>query len=353
MSRVEALPSNMLAISGVVFCLTALAMTLFSPQAALIGWLAALVFMSALPLGALCLTMMMRIIPGIWRDELLTVAEPALLLLPLALLATLPIMIGLPWIYEWARGAPLGAFKKVYLTPFFFDARTLAMLSGGCWLAWALVTRPRRSLPLAAIGLIAFVLLHELLSVDWLMSLDPQFHSSGFGLYILASQMLTALSLLIVLRLSAAPVRRPGVLGGLLLTAILVWVYLAFMQYFIIWSGNLPKGVAWYQRRGEGIWAIAEYLITLLHLLPLLLLFFPPVRTSPAWLITLSLAVLAGALLEYAWLTMPELTEHLGPAISAYLLSLTGFTQIGLAVLSRSTVLLARLRPSYKAEVSQ
>jgi hypothetical protein len=345
-SRVEALPSRMMAISGVIFCLVALAMTPFSPRAALTGWLAALAFVSALPLGALCLTMMIRIIPGIWREELAVGAESALLLLPLVLIASLPIMIGLPWVYEWARGAELGVFKAIYLTPAFFDARTLAILAGACWLSLMLIVNSRRSASIAIVGLVALVPLHGLWAVDWLMSLDPQFHSSGFGLYILAGQMLTALTLLIVLRLSASPARETGVLGALLLTAILFWVYLAFMQYFIIWSGNLTQGVVWFQRRGAGVWATVEYLIVLLHLLPLLLLFFPPVRRSPRWLIALSFAILAGRLLEYAWLTMPELTAHLGSAILAYLLSLTGFAQIVLAVLSRSPLILARLRSS-------
>ncbi len=352
MSRIEALPSRMLAISGAIFCLVALATSFFSPEAALTGWLAAFVFMSALPLGALCLTMMMRIIPGVWRDDLGTVAELSLPLLPILLLVWLPITIGLPWIYEWARGAQLAAFKRIYLTPIFFDVRTLAILAGSCWLALALTMSPRRSLSVAVFGLVAFVPLHGILATDWVMSLDPQFHSSGFGLYILAGQMLTALSLLIVLRLSAGPARQPGVLGALLLTAILFWVYLAFMQYFIIWSGNLTQGVVWFQHRGVGIWAVAEYLITLLNLLPLFLLFFPPIRRSPSWLIALSLTVLFGRLLEYAWLTMPELAGHVGRAILAYLLSLVGLIQLALAILSRSGAILARLRSSHAAEVS-
>ncbi|MEZ2224063.1 hypothetical protein [Rhizobium sp. RCC_161_2] len=352
MSRIEALPSRMLAISGVMFCLVALATSFFSPEAALTGWLAAFVFMSTLPLGALCLTMMMRIIPGVWRDDLNMVAELSLSLLPLLLLACLPIMIGLPWIYEWAREAQLAAFKRVYLSTIFFDIRTLAILAGSFWLALALIVSSRRSLSIAAFGLVVFVPLHGILATDWEMSLDPQFHSSGFGLYILAGQMLTALSLLIILRLSAGPARQPGVLGALLLAAILFWVYLAFMQHFIIWSGNLTQGVIWFQRRGAGIWATAEYLVILLHLLPLFLLFFPPIRRSPRWLIGLSLAVLGGKLLEYAWLTIPELAVHVGHAILAYLLSLVGLIQLALAILSRSRAILAWLRSRHAAEMS-
>jgi hypothetical protein len=144
--------------------------------------------------------------------------------------------------YAWARVAQLDGFKRIYLTPVFYDVRTLTILAGASCLALMLVGGSRRSLKVAIIGLVAFVPLQGLLATDWLMSLDLQFHSSGFGLYVLSGQMLTALALLIVMRVSAGPAEHAGVLGALLLTAILFWAYLAFMQYFILWSGNLPRG---------------------------------------------------------------------------------------------------------------
>jgi hypothetical protein len=352
MSRIEALPTGILTAGGAVLCLAALGIAFLSAEAALTGWLAAFAFTASLPLGGLCLTMMMRIIPGIWREELLTSAEAAVLLLPLTLIGALPVLAGLPWIYEWARGAQLTGFKKVYLTPAFFDLRTLFILGAACWLGGRLIARPDRALSLSAAGLIAFVLLHGILAVDWLMSLDPEFHSSGFGLYILAGQMLSALSMLIMLRLWTAPVRQPSILGALLLTAILFWAYLAFMQYFIIWSGNLTQGVVWFKRRGDGAWAIIEYLIALLHLVPLLLLLLPPVRAGRQWLMILSTAVLAGKLLEYAWLVFPSLTANLAVATLAYFLSLAGLGLLGLGVLSRAGTLLARLKPADRTEAT-
>lgn len=353
MNRVEALPARMFALAGAILCCLAFAIALFSPAAALTGWLAAFAFASSLPLGALCLAMMMRIIPGGWREELGSTVEASMLLLPLAFAASLPVLIGQSWIYEWARGASLQGAKAIYLTPAFFSLRSLVILTGACLLGWRLLVQADRSIALAAVGLIVFVVAHGLLSVDWLMSLDTEFHSSGFGLYILSGQTLAALSMLILLRLAAGGRSRTGLLGALLMTAILFWAYLAFMQYFIIWSGNLTQGVVWFQERGKGPWAFVEQLMMVFHLLPLFLLFFPPIRSSRAWLITLSTAVLVGKSLEYAWLTLPTLTGDVALGVFAYLVSLLGLALLGLAVVSQAPMLLAKLQSRHPMEATR
>jgi len=350
MSRVEAMPTRLLALSGVIFCIAALALVLVAPASALLGWLSALVFTSALPLGALCLVMMMRIIPGIWRHDLDHAARSSLSLLPLVLIAWLPILFGLSFVYEWVRQPLSEPFKAIYLMPLFFDLRTLFILAAAYLLAQALLRS--QSLSVAVGGLIGFVLLQEILATDWLMSLDPHFHSSGFALYVLAGQMLTALALLMLMSLWEGGVTRPSIFGALLVTAILFWAYLAFMQYFIIWSGNLVQGVLWFQRRGTGIWFAVEVLIAFLHLTPLFLLFFPPIRRSRRWLVGLISIILAGRLLEYAWLILPRVTAHLGYAIIAYGLSLAGLAQIALAILSRASKVARQPAATTTAEAS-
>lgn len=352
MNWIEVLPARMLSVVGVIFCLGSLALALLSARAALTGWLATFVFVSALPLGALCLTMMMTIIPGVWRKALAEDAEAALLLLPLVFLASLPVLVGMPWIYDWAVTPHAAGFKGLFLTPVFFAFRTLLILAGACMLGGVLIVRRDSRISAAVVGIIAFVPLHGLLATDWLVSLDAQFHSSGFGLYFLAGQMLNALSTLIAIRAGAEAAKQLlAVLGALLLTAILLWAYLAFMQYFVIWSGNLPQGVAWFQRRGTGLWAVIEYLIAILRLLPLFLLVFPPVRRSRRWLVCLSICVVAGGLLENIWLTLPVVQAHLGLAVTACLTAVVGLTLLGLAVLSRSATMLAHLRPTPTVEV--
>ncbi|PTM86959.1 hypothetical protein [Mycoplana dimorpha] len=332
-----------LVLSGAVPLALALLLATVDARAALTGWLAAATFASALPLGALCLTMMLRIIPGPWREELAPPATSAMLLLPLLLLAAVPIFAGLPRIYVWT-GEALDGFKGVYLTPAFFILRSLFILGGACLLAVLMIGG--RSYALAVGGLIAFVVLHGILATDWLLSLDPDFHSSGFGLYFLSIQTLSALCLLILMQLTTGKVERPALLGGLLLTALLLWAYLAFMQYLITWSGNLPAGVSWYQRRASGTWKGAEYAIAVLRLAPAFLLLFPPVQRSSGWLAGLSLTVLLGSLVECAWLTLPTVPRHLTLGIVSYALAASGLVLCGFAVLRRADRYLSLVRNS-------
>ena len=87
--------SRLCAAVGVVACAIALLLTFANGKAALAGWLTGFAFWSGLPIGALGLLMMMRLIPGQWREELSHPAECMLILLPLAAIAVVPILIGI------------------------------------------------------------------------------------------------------------------------------------------------------------------------------------------------------------------------------------------------------------------
>jgi hypothetical protein len=306
-------------ILGLLLCALALLAALIDARAALAGWLAALVLVSSLPLGALCLLMMVRIIPGAWRAELTEPCNDAVALAPALVLVALPVVIGMPRLFPWFDGG-LDGFKALYLAPAFFVIRLLAILIAAAVLGMML--RLTASYRLAIIGLIAFVLLHGLLAVDLVLSLTPDYHSSGFGLYLLGLQMLTALSVLTLRRLPHAS--DPSLLGRLMMTALLFWAYLSFMQYFILWSGDLVPGAKWFAMRGHGIWAIAEYLIAALRLAFGLLLFFPPIRASRPWLQRLSIATLVGTAIEAAWLVLPSAGASPAIGLPAYLLAAAG-----------------------------
>jgi hypothetical protein len=307
------------ALLGLLLCALALLAVLFDARAALSGWLAAFVLTSSLPLGALCLSMMLMIIPGEWRVELAEPSAGAMVSLPALPVLALPVVFGMPWLYSWFDGGLTG-FKAVYLTPTFFGVRVLAILIAAAVLGYFL--RLTESYRLAIAGLIAFVLLHGVVATDLVISLTPEFHSSGFGLYLLGLQMLTVLAALILRRLPDSA--DPALLGKLLLTALLFWAYFSFMQYFIFWSGNLVPGVKWFAMRGHGIWAIAEYAMAALRLLPGLLLFFPPIRASRSWLAALSSAVILGGAIEAAWLVLPSAGASPALAAPAYLLAVAG-----------------------------
>jgi hypothetical protein len=304
-------------------CLAALSLLFVDPNAALGGWLAAAVMCGSAPIGALALLMMMKLIPGPWRSELIPHAEQLVWLLPIAAIVMLPILLGVGRLYPWVD-LSLHGYRAIYLSVWSFELRAVSFFCGAIVLALLVLTRPQASVAISSVGLIAFVLLDTTVMIDWLMSLDPQFHSSGFGLYALSIQFTVSIAVLLLLRLSAGdPGEHTGVFGGLLLTILMLWGYLAFLQYFILWSGNLPPGVNWYRRRGEGGWAALEYAIAALDLVPLFLLFFTPIRRGPRWLMALCLVALLGKALELAWLVLPTVSS-VGIGVASMVLASAG-----------------------------
>src|SRR5207247_6994180 len=99
-------------------------------------------------------------------------------------------------------------------------------------------------------GLVIFVLTTTFAAIDWVMSLDPAWSSTIFGLIFVASWTLSALAFTILV-MSWLSTREPmnavvqtshfNDWGNLLLTLVMLWTYFAFLQYLIIWSGNLPE----------------------------------------------------------------------------------------------------------------
>lgn len=325
------LPSLRMAGSlGAAGCAIALLLAVLDAKAAMAGWLAGFVFWSAVPLGGLLIRLMTRVIPGAWREEVTPTAEMLVMLLPLAALGVLPILIAGHALYPWMSEPAADGFRGVYLSVWFFCLRSVLFLAGAIVLAFLLAIRPAWSLPLGAAGLIAFVLFDAVIAVDWLMSLEPDFHSSGFGLYVISIQASIALMTVVLIRLNVDPANaRPDLLGALMLTMLLLWEYFAFMQYFIIWSENLPKEVAWFRERGAGIWSAAEYAFCLLALVPTFLLFFTAIRHSRRWLRALAAAILIGKAVEILWLVFPAVHT---PGFISPLVAL--LTVLGLGLLS-------------------
>jgi hypothetical protein len=344
----SARPHLVFGAAGAILSAACLIAAALRPELGLRAWLAGAFFWSAIPIGAIGLLMMVRLIPGVWANELAAPLEALTALLLLSALAFAPILIGTGALYPWAGAPGDGAFRHVYLTTWFFDLRAIIFFGTLLALAFLLQFRRRWSTPVACMGLIAYTLLGTAVAVDWLLSLDPKFHSSGFGLYVLSIAMTAALAAAIAIAIvSGASLERPGVLGGLMLTALLIWAYLSFMQYFITWSDNLPPGAAWYQRRGVGLWGIAEYVIGALGLAPLGLLLAPAVRRGRPWLLGISAAVLVGKALEAAWLVLPGAPD---PGWALALFSVAAFAGIGLlgvaALLARSRVRPRQVAPA-------
>ncbi|EZP74464.1 hypothetical protein BV96_00554 [Sphingomonas paucimobilis] len=302
----DALPRERgMALAGGIICAAVLLASLWSPRAVLTGWLGGAVAFGAIPSGALLLMMMMRLIRGAWGDELRLSAEAATLLTPLAAIAMLPVLIGTGAVYPWMSDRSLHPFQLVWLSPAPFLLRTALRFGAQWWLGHRMRVRRRQTVTAAA-GVVLMPLLTSLVAVDWLMSLEPGFASSAFGLDFMQREVTIAFCALLLLRLGSG--RAPGrlsVLGGLLLTLLLLSAYFLFLPFFVIWSSNLAPNVEWYARRWDAGWDAAAWAFGLLGGVPLLALLFAHVRSGVLWLRMLSVAVLMSCVLQLAWVALP------------------------------------------------
>ena len=126
---------------------------------------------------------------------------------------------------------------------------------------------------LSGIGLVIYGFTVTFAGIDWVMSLEPRWYSTIYGLLFMVGQALTAMAFSITMliwlsdRKPLSQVVRPAQfqdLGSFLLTFVMLWAYLEFSQFLIIWGGNLSEEIPWYIRRMEGVWGRVGLLLVIL-----------------------------------------------------------------------------------------
>lgn len=267
-------------------------------------------------LGALGLAIIHNLTGGAWGRAIRGQLEAAMRTIPLLALLFVPIALGASELYPWARPEAAHdhviAKKAAYLNLTGFVARTAFYFA--CWIALARLgsraADAARAKRLAAPSLIVYVLTMTFASFDWLLSLDPKFASSIFGIRFIVGAFLTALAFIVayVCRRGEVPKEPLGDLGALLLGFSMVWAYLTFCQLLIVWSVNLPEEVGWYLRRVGGGWRVVTGLVVVLQASIFFVLLPRRMRTDAVWLGRLAVVVLVMRYLELVVLVVPEFT---------------------------------------------
>lgn len=288
------------------------------------SYLFAYLFWIGLSLGCLAVMMLHPLVGGEWGVLTRRLLHAGARTLPIMTLLSLPILLGLSSLYPWAGSDPpaMAESTRTYLNRPFFLAR--AAFYFATWLTLAcLVSRwsarleatpdPRlshRLRLLCAWGLVAYGLTVFFSSVDWMMSLEPGWPSTVYGMIVMAGQALSALAGVTALagalgRTSATPARMHD-LGNLLLAFVMLWAYVSFSQYLVIWFGDLPRETPWYLVRSRGGWEGVAVALILLHFaVPFVLLLFRRIKRSPVLLPIIAGGLVAVHALEVFWRVRP------------------------------------------------
>jgi hypothetical protein len=284
-------------------------------------------------LGCLALGMVHQLSGGAWGVLIRRPIGAAARVIPLMTVLFLPIALGVMRIYPWTN-ADLVAHdealqhKQLYLNvPFFLTRAAIYFLAWNTLSyflnRWSLEQDrtgdpriARRMQALSGGGLVVYGLTITFASFDWLMSLEPHWYSTIYGVLILGGQGLSSLAFLIIVLVWLS--RRPPLdqivvpahfhdLGNLMLAFVMLWAYFSFSQYLIIWAGNLPAEIGWYLHRMQTGWRPVAVVLMLFHFaLPFVVLLSRTVKRQGRLLVRVAIAVLLVRLVDLWWLIGPE-----------------------------------------------
>ncbi len=322
-----------LLIAGAAGALVSLAGLFWNPTQFLQSYLMGYMLVLGIALGCLALGMVHQLSGGAWGVVIRRPIGAATRTMPLLTLLFLPIVFGLHRLYIWTDLTVVAhdealQHKALYLNVPFFLVRAAIYFA-----VWNLLTYflnrwsleqdrtadprfARRMQRLSAGGLILYGLTITFASFDWLMSLEPHWFSTIFGMIVMAGQGLAALAfLLIVLAwLSRRPpldaIVVPGHfndLANLMLAFVMLWAYFSFSQYLIIWAGNLPLEIGWYLHRLTNDWRfIGMALIGFHFAVPFVLLLSRTVKRQARLIVKVAAGILVVRVVDLFWLVAPD-----------------------------------------------
>ena len=319
-----------------------------------LAWLYAYLFWIGLALGSMALLMLQHLSGGGWGLVIRRLLESATRMLPLMALLFIPILFGLFFgdrdqrLYVWTNDADrehlhLGheGFRATWLSTGFFLARTVFYFL--VWLAFAFAlnrwsidqdVRPydrsetprgiRRIQRISGGGLLIYGLTVTFAAFDWVMSLDPLWYSTIWGVIFMIGQALSTIALMITLLALLSQVRPlsefVGIghfhdLGNLLLAFTMLWAYVSFSQYLIIWSGNIAEETPFYVYRTNGAWKYVALALIVLHFfVPFLLLLSRRTKRTVRYLTYVALGILVMRFVDLYWVVKPMYHQGHGHA---------------------------------------
>lgn len=301
-------------------------------RAYLVGYMFAL----GIALGSTAILMIHHLTGGHWGIPVRRVLEAATRTLPLFVILFIPIVLGMHHLYVWTHAEHVNADKvlqekSAYLNTSFFLVR--AAIYFLIWIGLAsrlnaLSAQQDRgwTMERAAIlqrwsggGLVIYALTITFASIDWVMSLDPHWFSTIFGVLFMGGQGVSGFAFIIIAAVMLAQhepfsqVIKKHQLhdwGKLMFAFVMLWAYFNFSQFLIIWSANLPEEIPYYVQRMRGVWGGIGLIVVLLHFaLPFSLLLSRDLKRDAGKLVKVAVMLLFMRVVDLTWIIAPMVHE--------------------------------------------
>jgi hypothetical protein len=290
-------------------------------------------YFTSLALGGLFIAALHWLTMAMWSAPVRRVSESFTAYLPVAFVMGVILYFGLHHLFIWThedivRGDAQLEHKVAWLNSSFFMVRDLAVIV--IWIIFAkvmignslaqdtskdakLTLRNRRISPAF---MIIFGLSFTILSFDLLMSLDPHWYSTMFGVYCFAGLFYSSLALtcLVTLYLRSKG-RLDGIvnenhlhdLGKYMFAFTVFWAYIGFAQFMLIWYANMPEETRYFIHRFNASWMyVSAFLLFGKFMVPFFLLLPRDSKRSDRMLAIAGIFMMIAQWIDVMWMVQPE-----------------------------------------------
>jgi len=325
---------------GLIFGAAALVLcavgAISDPQQFYRSYIIGYVYWLGISLGCLGLLMVHHLVSGRWGFAIRRLLESGARTLPLMAILFIPLVLGRHELYEWTHAEVVSRdailqHKQSYLNTPGFVMRTIIYFA--IWLTCTfLLTKwsreqdhsgdpglKSRMINLSGPGIPAFILTVTFAATDWVMSLEPHWFSTIYGLIFVVGQAIAAMSMCIFWLVNISDARDFGKihaskhladLGTLLFAFTCLWAYVSFSQFLIIWSANLAEETPWYIKRGQGAWQIMGIGLMLFHfIVPFFLLLQRVIKRRAGLMLIIAVFMLAMRYVDLYWYIAPAFSH--------------------------------------------
>jgi hypothetical protein len=325
-------------ITFIIIGIAAFGISLFlNPARAWHGYVLNYYYFMALGIGGVFFTGTQHLTNAGWSATVRRIPEALSAWFFPAVILFVPIIFGGKYVYLWMNNKavaadPLLQLKTPYLNVPFFIIRAVLFFALWYFVGNQFVRNSlkqddvggteltKKNVKLSAIFMPLFAILFSIVSFDLIMSLDPHWFSTMFGVNCFANLFLSTIAVVIVIVIH---LKKSGYFGdtvnenhiqnlGLLLFAFLVfYAYIAFCQFMLIWYGNLPEETSYYLRRWENGWSVyAMYILFCKFMLPFLLLLPRDAKRNMNYLICMAYFIIFSNWVDTFWMVMPSYSKN-------------------------------------------
>jgi hypothetical protein len=340
---------------GALLTLISIVGIFISPREGIFSYLVGFAYWAGIAMASVILLMIFHATRARWMTVLRRPVEAMAASVPLFLILFIPLLLRPKELYSWWEpAADLGKetlklleHKRPWLNPGFFIFRGFFYLVLASFFGWRLSSWSQRQDREGGVDLLArmrsvsagglpFIALgFTFAGFDWMMSLNPTWFSTIFGVYYFAGSFASALSLLAISTDSGRHVfaghmnvEHTHNIGKLMLAFVCFWTYVAFSQLLLIWIAGLPEEIPFYITRFNPGWRAVGVALILFHFfVPFGALLSRSLKRNPRKLTYVGVWILLIHFVDIFWLVMPTLHPE---GFSIHWTTITSFFGIGL-----------------------